>query len=402
MKSRRPAPARDPDAASQRPLLLALGAAAFVVSLDGRLLAPLLPAVADHFRISIPEASWAVSAYMLPYGLCQLAYGPLAERFGKVRVAGWAMLAFALCELASTAASAFPVLVALRALTGAAAAALIPLTIAYIGDTVPYGQRQAALSMLMATAGAAQAFGVGAGAATAQALSWRSVFPMLGVLAIASWLGVRAHQARELRPPASERPRYREVWAAPGMRRLLVLVGCEGFLYMGGSAFLGALLEARFQLDTREIGLVLALAGASQWLSARAMPRLLQILGERELVLLGGGAMASCFFLAAMADHWAWVALGCVLSGLGFTTCHSTLQTRASEAFPRGRASALSLFAFVLFSGGSLGTSALAYVSAWLGYGTAFGLAALLLVSLTLAAAQPLVAAAPVVARETA
>jgi hypothetical protein len=108
----------------QRPLLLALGGAAFVVSFDGRLFAPLLPALARDFHIGIAEASWAVSAYMLPYGLCQLAYGPLAERFGKVRVAATAMLAFAGFALASSALGPFPALVALRACTGAAAEAL--------------------------------------------------------------------------------------------------------------------------------------------------------------------------------------------------------------------------------------------------------------------------------------
>ena len=67
---------------SQRALLLALGTAAFMVSLDGRVVAPLLPTIAADFPISVADAGWLVSGYMLPYGLCQLAYGPLADRWG--------------------------------------------------------------------------------------------------------------------------------------------------------------------------------------------------------------------------------------------------------------------------------------------------------------------------------
>src|ERR1700733_3800276 len=75
----------EPRAASrQRALLLALGVAAFMVGLDARIVAPLLPNIADEFRISIGNASYVVSSYLLPYGVCQLAYGPLADRFGKV------------------------------------------------------------------------------------------------------------------------------------------------------------------------------------------------------------------------------------------------------------------------------------------------------------------------------
>ena len=75
----------------QRPLLLALGFATFMVSLDARVVAPLLPTIAHDFQTSIARAGYMVSGYLLPYGLFQLAYGPLADRFGKIRVSVFAM-----------------------------------------------------------------------------------------------------------------------------------------------------------------------------------------------------------------------------------------------------------------------------------------------------------------------
>jgi predicted MFS family arabinose efflux permease len=167
-----PAPAPSPH---QRRLLLALSVCTFMVGLDGRIVAPLLPSMARDFHTSLAVASYSVSFYLLPYGLCQLGYGPLADRFGKIRVAAYAMLAFSAGTAACGAFARLTGLLLLRAVTGAAAAALIPLTIAHIGDTVPYSQRQATLGLLMASSGAAQSLSTSAGGLLATWMSWRSI-----------------------------------------------------------------------------------------------------------------------------------------------------------------------------------------------------------------------------------
>jgi predicted MFS family arabinose efflux permease len=376
---------------SQRALLLSLGVATFMVGLDGRVVAPLLPTIARDFGISVADAGWLVSAYMLPYGLCQLAYGPLAERLGKVRVATHAMLWFSVGTALCGAFDSFATIVVLRALTGAAAAGLIPLTIAYIGDTVPYERRQAALAMLMASAGAAQAFSTSAGGSIAAWVSWRHVFPILGALAGIATAGLFAYRKREIRiavdpnaPPAT----VRLALQAPGMLRLLALVAFEGSLFMGGFSFLSGLLEQRFRLDASSIGLILGSAGVSQVITARILPWLLARLSERQLIAIGGCEMACAHLLSAVAPQWPWVVMSCVLMGLGFSMCHSTLQTRATEAFARARGTALSLFAFSLFSGGALGTVCVGYASEALGYGVAFAVLGVLMFVFTAFAAH--------------
>ncbi|MET0343562.1 MAG: MFS transporter [Polyangiales bacterium] len=370
----------------QRALLVSLGIATFMVALDARVVAPLLPTIARDFDISVANAGWLVSGYMLPYGFCQLAYGPLADRLGKVRVSAWAMVAFSVGTALCGMFSSFEAIVAVRALTGAAAAGLIPLTIAYIGDTVPYQQRQAALAMLMASSGAAQTFSTGAGGAIGALMSWRTVFPLLGALAGASTVLLFVYRSREIRTvraPGVQPPRYRDALRADGMLTLLSLVACEGALYLGGFSFLSGLLEDRFHLDALAIGLVMAVAGVAQLLSARLLPLLLRRLSERGLLKLGGWSMALGYLLCAVAPHWALVCASCFLIGAGFSLCHSTLQTRATESFPEGRGTALALFAFSLFSGSALGTVAVGYASHALGYDRTFAGVAVLLALFT-------------------
>src|SRR5690606_12612994 len=127
--------------------LLLLVAAVFVVSLDSRVITPLLPAIAEDFDSSISRAGLIVTAYLLPYGLFQLLYGPVADRVGRIRVISVALGVFALGCILCAVAPTLEFLVVLRFLTGVSAAAVIPMTLAYIGDTVPYEQRQAAIGM---------------------------------------------------------------------------------------------------------------------------------------------------------------------------------------------------------------------------------------------------------------
>src|SRR6478752_1208376 len=319
-------------ATQQRSLLLALGLSTFVVSLDGRIVAPLLPAIAAEFRTSLAAASYTVSSYLLPYGLCQLAYRPLADRFGKVKVAAYAMVAFSVGTALCGAFSGFGWVLAARAFTGAAAAALIPLTIAYIGDVVPYARRQAALGLLMASSGAAQAFSTSAGGILAAVMSWRSVFPVVGGVSalVTGWL---FYQARRALPPVRTETKttYRDALKT-SLGPLLVLVCAEGALFMGCFPFVSGLLEERFHSRSSSIGVVLGVAGVAQVLTTRLLTALLRRLSEEQMVAVGSALMAASYLTCAAAPSVPWVATAAALLGTGFSVCHSTLQARATEA----------------------------------------------------------------------
>jgi predicted MFS family arabinose efflux permease len=383
-----PAPA-SPSSSSSRLVLLAFGAAVFIVNLDARVLAPLLPAIARELGLSIGQAGILVTSYLLPYGLFQLAYGPLADRFGKIRVAAHTMLVFSVGTALCGAHVSLATMVFFRALTGAAAAALFPLALAFIGDTVPYTRRQAAIGGLMAAAGAAQAFSTGIGGIIAELLSWRTVFPLVGLLGGVLTVALFGLAGREPRHSDQRRPaRYRDVLVVPGLPRLLALVLVEGLLFTGGFSFIGALLEARFRLGALAAGLLMSLAGVTQLAAARALPVLLARLGSRALLIAGGCLMSVGFLAVALAPAPAVVGLGCALMGVGFTACHTNLQARATEAFPAARATAVALFAFSLFLGSGTGAALYAFAIDHWGYGPSFLAAALALFAFTAAAAR--------------
>lgn len=254
----------------QRLLVLALGCAIFMINLDSRVIAPLLPTIADAFHTSVSSAGILITAYMLPYGLFQLVYGPLSDRFGKVKVVSVAMVVFSVGTALCGASSSLPVISLLRFLTGVAAAAIFPLTLAYIGDTVPYEQRQATIAILMSSAAAAAAFSTSVGGLIAALVSWRLVFPLFGVVSGVVAVALLVLMNAEIRLPLPEpRPRPRDTYLAavraPRMLPLLLLVMLEGFLYNGVFSYLGGYLNHRFLLGSLTIGLLLGFAGCRNW-----------------------------------------------------------------------------------------------------------------------------------------
>jgi len=367
-------------------VLIALAAAIFMVSLDARVVAPLLPTIARDFGVSMAVAGWTVSAYQLPYGVFQLAYGPLADRFGKIRVATAAMIVFSVGTAVCGTGHAFWTVVAFRALTGAAAAAVFPLTLAFIGDKVPYEQRQPTIGGIMAASSAAQAFSTAAGGLLATVVSWRMVFPILGALAGGAtiWLvAVRRHAPGEVfrasESPvagARRRPRIAEVLRSPQLVPLLALVASEGFLFFGAFSYLSGLMEQQLGLRVLAVGAILGLTGIAQLAATSQLRRALARHGERNLLAAGGVTMALAYLACAVWPTTLIIMLACLAMGAGFVACHTTLQTRATEAAPAARATAISLFAFSLFVGSAAGTVSFGYLADAVGFRSTFGLVA--------------------------
>lgn len=345
----------------QRWLVFALSGAIFMINLDSRVIAPLLPTIANAFHTSVSSAGILITAYMLPYGFFQLFYGPLSDRIGKVKVVAFAMVLFSIGTALCGASTSLLVVTLLRFLTGIAAAAIFPLTLAYIGDTVPYAQRQATIAILMSCSAAATAFSTSVGGLIAAIVSWRLVFPIFGVASGVVAIALLFLLKEEIRLPLPDpRPRPRDTYLAavraPRMLPLLILILVEGFIYNGVFSYLGGYLNHRFALGSLAIGLLLGFAGVMQLSTARVLRYLVLRLGERRMILIGGGMMGAAYLTAALIPNWPFFLVSMLLAGIGFVLCHTTLQTRATETFPQARGTAVALFAFALFLGGGVGT----------------------------------------------
>ena len=129
--------------------LAALATVHFCSSAMMRVCDPMLPALAQAFGVTTGRAALTVSVYAVAYGLLQLLFGPLGDRYGKRRVIGCAALGCVVGNVLALFAVSLERLVVARFLAGATAAGIIALVLAWVGDTVPYADRQPVLARFL-------------------------------------------------------------------------------------------------------------------------------------------------------------------------------------------------------------------------------------------------------------
>jgi predicted MFS family arabinose efflux permease len=252
-----------------RPLIL-LGAAALASVATMRVADPLVPQVAQEFGVSAGEAAIITTAFALAYGVFQLIYGVLGDRFGKYRLVALATLASALTVSLAGLAGSLAMLGAARLVAGATAAAIVPLSMAFIGDHVPYANRQTVLARFMSGTLLGMIAGQVLGGILGDLLGWRAVFLLLGALflLVGLMLQLELRSPRVPTPvlagaisPASLAAGYGGLLRRPWVVIVLVTVFVEGFLFYGAFTFVGAYLRTRFALDYTVIGLLLGCMG---------------------------------------------------------------------------------------------------------------------------------------------
>ncbi len=365
-----------------------LAAAGFLSSAGARIIDPLLAVIAHDFRVSIPELSVLVAAFTLPYGVNQIVLGPLGDRFGKLRVMLGALAGYALATLGCALAGNLTTLTVMRAVAGASSAGLIPVSLAYIGDSVPYGERQATLGRFLTGVVLAQAIAGPVGGAFGQYLGWRGVFLLLSgsAIVVAVTLAVRMPGLPDRRRPDAgfEFRRYAPLVTHPRLQLLLLLTLIEGALMAGSFPFLAPYLHDAYGLTYGAVGLILACFGLGALGYTRAAKRWVAALGEIGLLLLGGSAMAGGLALGMLVQRWAVFVLVEAMLGFGYFTLHSVLQARSTEMLPETRASSVAAFVFMLFLGQALGALLMGVSIGRLGYVGAFWVQAGGIVLLTL------------------
>jgi len=319
---------------------------------------PLLPSMAESLRTSIAAMGLAMTLYMLPYGLCQLAYGPLADRLGRIPVVRLAAIGFAAGSLLTGQARHVLVLDGVRLLTGVFAAAVIPLTLAHIGASVPYGARQATIGRFAAVTSVAQGLSAAIGGTIAHFVSWRVLFTGAGLVALAPALLLFRTEPEAVEPAAAPGVgRYRVVLRHRTARALYLLVALEGLFLWGGFTYLGAVAVARFALNALEVGLLLSLYGAATLVGGISLASIRARVGERPLAAVGAALKGGGYLLMLVPGPIAVFAAAIAMLGFGYIALHTTLQTRATEIVPEARGTAVALFAFWLFMGGAIGAA---------------------------------------------
>jgi MFS transporter, YNFM family, putative membrane transport protein len=387
------APSPSTSSPSQTRAIVLLAVAGFAAQSMVRSADSLLPQIAADFAVTVGAASIVVSVYSLMHGSMQLVIGTIGDRFGKYLMIAIMCALSALTVAACGFADSLTTLTLARIGAGMTASWVIPLGMAFIGDVIPYEQRQQVLGRYLSGQITGQLFGQAAGGIIGDWLGWRAAFfihaAIFALAAVALFRELRVNPTTRVAAQHDTKARsffadYKIVLANPFARFVVVVAFFEFAFMFGAFAYVGADLHLRFGVSFTLVGLVVCFFGLGGLIYAGTVKQLVPRLGQSGLAAIGGVTLGAAYLLLALAPAW-WVApIAVTLIGLGFYMMHNTLQTNATQMSPDARGTAVGLFSASLYLGQTAGVAAFALVVDRAGAPMVFGTVAILLPALAL------------------
>lgn len=351
--------------------MLALALAVFAGAASMRCLDALLPALAINFGLSVGSAGSAVSAYAFSYSACQLFYGPLADRVGAYRVVAWAACLSALTAAACAFAASFGELVLLRLAAGSIAAAVGPLTLAWVSQSTSPQERSLAFARMTAAAILGTAAGQVGGGVIGGMIGWPFIFVAISALFAVSGLALsliarRRPEVLDINGPAAQRGVRRSnplsLFHRPAVMYVMAAVAIEGFAVYLSLTYVGGLLRDRLSIGPARAGLVVSLYGFGGITFALVAPRLFRLSTTSYRAAAAGAILGVGFVTLGLSGSQATAAASLFAIGFGFLMLHNIMQVMATEMAPDTVATSISLFAAVSCLSQALGAAAGGYI----------------------------------------
>jgi EmrB/QacA subfamily drug resistance transporter len=155
-------------------VLAALGV--FMTALDTLVVSTSLPVLRVDLHATLSSLEWTVNAYNLSFACLLLTGAALGDRFGRRRMFTIGVGGFTAASAAAALSPTVAALIAARAIQGAGAAIVTPLTLTLISEAFPAEKRGTAIGLWGGISGLAVAAGPVVGGAIVGGISWHWIF----------------------------------------------------------------------------------------------------------------------------------------------------------------------------------------------------------------------------------
>ncbi|MGW1078265.1 DHA2 family efflux MFS transporter permease subunit [Kitasatospora sp. NPDC002522] len=147
-----------------------------MAGLDNLVVTTALPAIRTDLGGALADLEWTVSAYTLTFAVLLMLGAALGDRFGRRRMFLGGLAVFTLGSASAALAPSMGALIAARAVQGAGAAVMMPLTLTLLTVAVPAAKRGMALGIWSGATGLSVAFGPLIGGSLTEHFSWQWIF----------------------------------------------------------------------------------------------------------------------------------------------------------------------------------------------------------------------------------
>lgn len=172
---------------AQRWVLALSSVASLMVALDVLVVSTALSSIRHSLGASVSELEWTVNAYSLSFAVLLITGSALGDRLGRRRLFAVGLGLFVTASAACALAPNVGLLIAARAIQGAAAALVAPLSLSLLSAAFGPERRGWALGIYSGVTGLAVLGGPVVGGAVTQGIAWQWVFWLnvpIGLVAI--------------------------------------------------------------------------------------------------------------------------------------------------------------------------------------------------------------------------
>jgi DHA1 family bicyclomycin/chloramphenicol resistance-like MFS transporter len=338
---------------------------------------PALPALTEGFGASMSQAQLTLTALLLSFGLSQLVWGPLSDRFGRRPVLLWGMAAFMAASVGSAFAPSMELLIIWRTVQGAAMGAGVMCARAVVRDLYQPVEGARVMSKGLTGLGVIACASAPMGGLLSDLFGWRAT--LLGVALFgAAALAMIALRFEETVPLSNRRTMHPGTLARTWIQILrhptfLAFSALSSASYGGLFTFLATssfVFIKVLGLTKTQYGLLMFSMSGSYIVGTIICRRLLLRWGVRRTVALAavltitGGTLMALLAMLGSKSAWygSWAIVGpFYIFMLGHGVHQPCGQSGAIGPFPQaaGTASALNGFLMMVaafFMGGWLGT----------------------------------------------
>ncbi|TIQ19999.1 MAG: MFS transporter [Mesorhizobium sp.] len=210
-----------------------------------------LPTLTHAFDASFQEVQWIVLAYLLAITTLIVSVGRLGDITDRRRLLLAGLFLFTVASVLCGVAPTLWLLIAARAAQGLAAAIMMTLTMAFVGETVPKARTGSAMGLLGTMSAIGTALGPSLGGLLIAGAGWRAIFLVnvpLGLLAFG--LAYR-HLPADRREPKTDRAGFDVVGTlllalTLGAYALAMTIGRGSFGPLNLALLVAAVLAAGF------------------------------------------------------------------------------------------------------------------------------------------------------------
>jgi EmrB/QacA subfamily drug resistance transporter len=171
--------------------------------LDTMVVAVAMSTIQKDLGISLDTLQWTVNAYNLSFGVLLLTGATLGDRFGRRLMFIVGIAVFLAASVACASAQSATWLIASRAVQGAGAALIVPISMGLLGAAFPGAERAKALGLYSSITGLALIAGPMVGGILAQGIAWPWIFWINVPIGLALIPLVRHHVPESFGPQAS-------------------------------------------------------------------------------------------------------------------------------------------------------------------------------------------------------